>query len=122
MKRSRLFLLAVIVLLAPGCAVFDIEGAQRKVDQARADLAVQQARVEEANRNMLAVYLRQAEEAEAKGQDGNAIRQKCEDTFKLLADRYRAGTADIRMRNMEARIGIDMDYNRLLSYIPRCWR
>ncbi len=108
MKRSHL-LLAVIALSASGC-VFD----------ARADLAVLEARFDEANRKVLAAYLQQAEKAEAKGQDGDAIRRECEDQFWSAATSYRAGMAD--MRSVEARIDIAHTVQRILNYLPQCWR
>ena len=119
MKRSRLWLV-VAVLVAIGSVLADryIERGQAMLEESRFRFAVGGAKFEAKLREMASTFRRRAEEAEAKGQDGNAIRRECEVAFKAVAAYYKAETADIQ--NREARIALTEQ--RILSLTPECWR
>ena len=74
----------------------------------------------ESLRKVLSVYRSEAEAAEAKGQDGDAIRRECENHFEAAATCYRAERGYIY--NREARKAIAQIEGGILNYIPECWR
>ena len=74
----------------------------------------------EQNNQLLAIYRRQVEKAEAQGQDGHAIRQECEDRFKSIAVDYRANFDGLQ--GLEAQAVVAEKERAILSNIPECWR